>query len=99
MGFGDFLRRKDEDGDDAQYEELDDDSYYVLSKEGVKKILSWSRFHAQLCEMIHDSDVENCDDEEHKIALLMVFALHPWLLYYGLMDEIEIGEDGDDEEE
>lgn len=100
MGFGDFLRRsRDDDENPEVWEEKDDldpEAYYVLSKEGTQKILSWARFHAQLCEMLHEGNPENCDDEEHKIALLVVFALHPWLLYYDLVEKDDDG-DGIDE--
>lgn len=100
MGLGDFLRRKDDDNDDnfEDDEELDLDGYYVLSKEGAKQILGWARFHAQLCEMMHEGNIETCDDDTHKVAMLMVFALQPWLLYYNMLDEVEIDKDEDDNE-
>lgn len=94
LGLGDFLRRRDDDENpswDGEGEELDPEEYYVLSKEGTKKILGWARFHAQLCDMMHEGDSEVCEDEEHKIAMLVVFALHPWLLYYDLIDRDEGG--------
>lgn len=94
MGFSDFLRRRGDDGEDEELnqeeEELDLDGYYVLSKEGAKQLLSWARFNAQLCEMIHEGNMEVCEEEEHKVAMLMVFALHPWLLYYDMIDEVDL---------
>lgn len=101
MGLSDFLRRKGEDDDEkfealGPDEEIDLDGYYVLSKEGAKRILSWARFHAQLCEMIHEGNMETCDDDTHKVAILIIFALHPWLLYYDLIDEVDSNREEDE---
>lgn len=62
----------------------EEDRNYVISQSGVEEILGWIRFQAQLCEMIHDNEENGCDDKEHEVALLMAFALSPWIEYYGL---------------
>lgn len=60
----------------------EDEKTYVISKRGVEEILGWIRFQSQLCEMIHEDKEFGCEDKEHEIALLMAFALTPWLEYY-----------------
>lgn len=99
--FSDFLKRRGDDDEEPSRlndEELDPDGYYVLSKEGTKALLSWARFHAQLCEMVHQGDMEQCDDENHSIAMLLPFALHPWLLYYDLIEELTMDDEVDEED-
>ena len=65
----------------------DDEKSFIISKTGVEEILSWIRFQAQMCEMIHADDFDECEDKEHEIALLMAFALHPWIELYKIDDK------------
>lgn len=74
----DFLHSKD---DNSVPEE---DRHFTISKKGVEEILGWIRFQAQICEMMHQDDPESCDEKEHEIALLMAFALHPWIEFYNI---------------
>lgn len=97
MGLGDFLRRRgSSDDENRENDPLDPEEYYVLSKQGAQTILSWARFHAQLCEMIHN-EMESCDDDDHKVAMLLPFALHPWLVYYDMYEELMEDDEEDNE--
>lgn len=82
-------------------ESFDDDSVeeeerkYTISKAGIEEILGWLRFQSQMCELIHD-DMESCDQKEHEIALLMAFALQPWIELYQITDHLDSdNKDGD----
>lgn len=60
----------------------DEDRKYTISKAGIEEILGWIRFQSQICELIHGE--EPCDEKEHEIAMLMAFAIHPWLEFFGI---------------
>lgn len=74
-----FLESHDDDDESI----ADEDRRYTISKAGVEEILGWIRFQTQMCEMIHN-EMESCDEKEHEIAMLMAFALHPWIEFYGI---------------
>lgn len=77
-----FLERQDDDDNSVPEE----DRRYTISKAGIEEILGWIRFQSQLCELIH-GDVENCEEKEHEIAMLMAFAIYPWLEFFGINEK------------
>lgn len=75
----DFLNKHENDGEEEKY---------TISKAGVEEILGWLRFKAQMCEITHE-DITTCDDKDHEIALLMTFALAPWIQMYGIKASLD----------